>query len=72
MNSSDHDGALTVAAFCEWANIGRTAVYEEIASGRLDAKKRGKRTLIPRSSARAWLENLPPVPTRPSGKREGV
>ncbi len=53
------DGAFTIEEFCELYGVGRTAFYEEINSGRLIAKKRGSRTLIPRSNARAWFELLP-------------
>ena len=52
------DGALTVRTFCDRYSIGRTAFYEEINSGRLIAKKRGK-ILGPLVNARAWLETLP-------------
>ena len=55
------DGALTVRAFCDRYSIGRTAFYEEINSGRLIAKKRGGKILIPLASARAWLEALPNI-----------
>jgi hypothetical protein len=52
-------GAFSVDGFCTWAGIGRSAAYEEIKSGRLVAKKRGTRTLIPRENAETWLANLP-------------
>jgi hypothetical protein len=53
------DGALTVRAFCDRYSIGRTAFYEEVNSGRLIAKKRGGKILIPLTHARAWLAALP-------------
>ncbi len=52
-------GAMSVKQFCLWSNIGRTVVYEEIASGRLQAKKVGRRTIIPMVEAVRWMENLP-------------
>lgn len=52
-------GAVSVKEFCQWASIGRTAAYEEIARGRLRARKAGKRTLIPMSEAQRWLDSLP-------------
>ena len=58
------DGALTIAEFCARYGLGRTAAYEEINDGRLEARKRGNRTLIPRTAARRWLENLPPLRSR--------
>ena len=58
------DGALTVRAFCDRYSIGRTAFYEEINSGRLIAKKRGSKILVPLVNARAWLETLPNLESR--------
>lgn len=58
-SSEEIDGALTVKEFCQTYKIGHTAVYSEIGAGRLTAKKRGTRTLIPKASARQWFENLP-------------
>ncbi len=56
--------ALTVNAFCAAYGIGRTRTYEEIASGRLRARKVGNRTLILRSDAQAWASALPAVASR--------
>ena len=53
------DGAFSIEAFCAWAGIGRTAAYEEMKAGRLRAKKRGARTIVPRQHAREWLASLP-------------
>lgn len=52
-------GAMSVSAFCRWASIGRTAAYREIAEGRLQVRKLGRRTLIPLSEAERWLNALP-------------
>jgi excisionase family DNA binding protein len=63
MNQQDFDGtprgAFSVRDFCEWAGIGRTMLYEEIKTGRLAAKKFGRRTIIPRTEAERWLQDLP-------------
>ena len=60
----EEEGAFSIEEFCVWAGIGRSAAYEEINDGRLDARKRGSRTLIPRAAARRWLENLPLLKSR--------
>lgn len=52
--------ALSIAVFCETYAIGRTTVYSEIKSGRLRAKKCGKRTIITDEDGQDWLRNLPP------------
>lgn len=52
-------GAMSVKEFCVWASIGRTAAYEEIARGRLCARKAGRRTLITINEAQRWLNSLP-------------
>ena len=50
--------AYSIHEFCEDAGIGKTKVYEEIAAGRLKAKKVGSRTLITAESRQVWLDNL--------------
>lgn len=47
--------AYRVATFCTAFAIGRSAVYEEIAKGRLKIFKVGRGTFISRESAQAWL-----------------
>jgi hypothetical protein len=49
-------------------NIGRQLIHDEINAGRLGAKKVGSRTIIPRSSSKQWLENLPDVKPKNEGK----
>ena len=51
--------AFSIREFCDRYSIGRTRAYEEIAAGRLRAVKVGRRTLIPKDSAEAWLAALP-------------
>lgn len=53
-------GVFSVNDFCQWACIGRTAFYAELKSGRLAAKKFGRRTIIQKSEAERWLNSLPP------------
>lgn len=57
-------GVFSVNDFCQWAGIGRTAVYAELKAGRLTARKFGRRTIIPVSEAEKWLESLPTVSGR--------
>lgn len=60
-DNSGHDApiALTVRDACAKLSISRSTLYQEIAEGRLIAKKSGKKTLIPTSAVMAWLDNLP-------------
>lgn len=51
--------AYTVERALSACGIGRTKFYEEIAAGRLKARKVGGRTLVLASDLRAWLEALP-------------
>jgi excisionase family DNA binding protein len=51
--------AMSIPVFCQTYGIGRSSVYEEIGAGRLPIKKAGRRTLITRKDADAWLERLP-------------
>lgn len=51
--------AYQILEFCKVAGVGKTTVYQEMAAGRLKAKKVGARTLITAESGQAWLDNLP-------------
>lgn len=64
MQTADNSGsdaplALTVRGACAKLSISRSTLYEEIAAGRLLAKKAGKKTLIPTQSVKDWLDSLP-------------
>jgi Helix-turn-helix domain len=51
--------AMGIEDFCDLYGPGRTKVYEEIKSGRLRARKIGKRTIITVDDAEDWLRQLP-------------
>lgn len=51
--------AYTIKDFCRAYGVGRTLVYSEMAAGRLRARKAGRRTLILKTDADAWLDALP-------------
>ncbi len=51
--------AYTIRDFCRAFGVGRTLVYEQIATGNLKAKKLGKRTLILAEDAENWATALP-------------
>ena len=55
---------ITIPEFCVWSRIGRTRVYEEIATGALRALKIGRRTVIKREDAVAWLDSQPALVAR--------
>jgi excisionase family DNA binding protein len=59
--------ALSIAEFSGRYGVGRTTAYEEINSGRLRARKIGKRTLIRVDDAEDWLLRLPLVSQRRNG-----
>lgn len=48
--------AYSVADACRVSSIGRTRLYQLIGEGRLQARKIGKRTLIPAASLRALID----------------
>jgi len=52
-------GALTVNEFCKTYRIGRNTFYNELKTGRLSAKKAGKKTLVLKSEAQRWERSLP-------------
>ena len=52
---------LSVLEACSIARIGRTKIYEAIATGSLKARKFGKRTIILRTDLQDFLSALPVV-----------
>jgi excisionase family DNA binding protein len=48
--------AYSVNEACRVSSLGRTRLYQLIAEGRLEARKIGKRTIIPAASLRALIE----------------
>jgi excisionase family DNA binding protein len=50
---------LTIHEACTYSGIGKTKLYEAIASGKLKAHKAGKRTLILSNDLRDYLSSLP-------------
>ncbi|RWL45279.1 MAG: DNA-binding protein [Mesorhizobium sp.] len=53
--------AFTVDGFCAAYGVGRSLLYEEIRAGRISVRKAGRRTLIRKEDAQAWLDALPEV-----------
>jgi excisionase family DNA binding protein len=69
--------AFSIAEFCRFYGIGQTYTYHEIAEGRLRAVKAGRRALVTREAADAWLATLPSVQTSrptasPSQSTKGI
>jgi excisionase family DNA binding protein len=58
----------SIAEAAKAAGVGRSTIYEQIASGRLHARKLGRRTIILKSDYREWLASLPKL--KPSGAPE--
>jgi len=54
--------AYSIPEFCAACSVGRTFVYQEIAAGRLSARKAGRRTVIEAAEARRWLSSLQRIP----------
>jgi len=50
---------LTIPEACTCSGIGKTKLYEAINSGKLKARKAGKRTLILSDDLRDYLSSLP-------------
>jgi len=58
--SSDR-AAYSVAEAALLAGVGRDQVYAAIRDGSLEARKWGRRTIIPASSLQRFLMDLPPL-----------
>jgi excisionase family DNA binding protein len=52
-------GAMTVDEFCGWARIGRSKFYQEVQEGRIRLRKIGRKSVVIRQDAEAWLSSLP-------------
>ena len=50
--------ADSVDEFCEAVPIGRTLFYGEVKAGRINIRKAGRKTLVPRTERDAWLRRL--------------
>lgn len=50
--------AYSINEFCEAVSIGRNKTYIEIKEGRLKTVKIGRRTVIRREDAEAWLNSM--------------
>lgn len=55
---SNTPAALSIDDFTRRYGVGRTLAYRELKEGRLRAFKVGKRTLIRKADADAWLASL--------------
>ena len=51
----------SIDGFSRAFGFGRSFIYEEIGGGRLRAVKAGRKTLIRRSDALAYIDSLPPI-----------
>jgi hypothetical protein len=51
--------AYSIPRLARESDISRSMIYEEIAAGRLIARKIGRRTIVRRADALAWLRSLP-------------
>ena len=47
--------AYSIKEACRVSSLGRTRIYQLIGEGKLDARRIGKRTLIPAASLRALI-----------------
>jgi len=50
---------FTVTGLCSAYEISRNTVYAEIKAGRLIAKQIGRKKIITKQAAEAWVNNLP-------------
>jgi excisionase family DNA binding protein len=51
--------AESLDELCASTGVGKTKALEEIRAGRLDARKLGRKWIIPASAKQRWLASLP-------------
>lgn len=59
--------SLSIEESCVATNLGKTKLYEMINSGKLKARKIGKRTIILKDDLDAFLANLEAYPSNTRG-----
>jgi len=63
---------FSIKGFCAWANVGRTHLYALIRSGKIKARKDGRRTYILYEDGEAWITSLPTVAADLAEPNEGT
>lgn len=53
--------ALSVDEAAGRAGVGRDKIYESVRTGKLRARKMGRRTLVLTSDLESFLNDLPPI-----------
>ena len=56
--------SFSIAGAVQASGLPRTRIFALIGAGVLDARKCGRRTVIPASALREYLASLPPVQRR--------
>jgi hypothetical protein len=64
MDRNFESDAHSVDEFARKNSISRSQIYEEIAAGRLIARKVGSRTIITREDGASWRRALPTMPAK--------
>jgi len=55
--------SYTIAESVNATGVSRSSIYRALKAGELQARKRGRRTLIMADELRRWLTNLPALDT---------
>jgi hypothetical protein len=71
-DAEDLHGADSVKTFARKHALSRDAIYAEIASGRLIARKVGARTIITREDAARWRRSLPKMSAKDSNGQSRI
>jgi hypothetical protein len=53
--------AYGIDELVKFVGVGRSTLYAEMAAGRLKGSKVGRRTIVTRANAVAWLRTVPPA-----------
>lgn len=64
MNDNEYPILVSPEKGAAMIACGKTFLYELIATGKIEAKKQGRSTVIPVQSLLAYAASLPDIPTK--------
>jgi excisionase family DNA binding protein len=58
----------TISESCRLLSVGKTKLYELIASGEIPLRKIGKKSLVAAADLKRWADRLPAIAAKPADR----